>query len=324
MEAAVITLDARTAIQAQEYETDAVVEAFIAEQDCHESSRRLYKRTIKQYFAWVRRTGRMLNAMTRADIIAYREGLINGTATEDGQPRSSLTAASYLTAVKLFYKWLHETDGSIANIAKDIKLPKREKKFEREPLTPHEAAELTAQTGATASVRDNAIVNLLLRTGMRTIEAVRANVEDLQIRSGQVVLLVQGKGHDSKDNFVIVSEAARTAIAAYMSTRPDAKPTEPLFISDSHRNAGGRLTTRTISGIVKDNLKAIGLDSRSYTAHSLRHTFACGRLEQTKNYHLVQKEMRHVSPATTDMYTYHMEQKERIEAAQQCSIDNLY
>lgn len=303
--------------------TDEVLAAWASEIDCAESSRKLYVRTLRQFFAWTQRTGRMLSAMTRADIIAYRDGLINGTATHDGKGKSTLTAASYLTAVKLFYKWLHAHNGNITDITDGVKLPKRYNKYEREPLTAEQAQELTAEA-ANATLRDAAIINLLLRTGMRTIEVCRANVEDMKLVAGEVVLYVQGKGHAGKDNFVTLSDKCRQSIAAYLATRPNAAGTEPLFICDSNNNKGGRLTTRTVSGIAKKHLQAIGLDSREYTAHSLRHTFGTRRLQQMKDYSLVQLELRHASPETTQKYVYHIEAERRIEAAKTRSIDEIY
>lgn len=315
---------AATALQTQEWTAEDVVEAWARQLDCADSSRKLYKRVLQQYFAWVNRSGRMLSAMTRADIIEYRDALLNGTATEDGKPKSALTTASYLTAVKLFYKWLHASNVTITDITEGVKAPRRTNKFEREPLTAAQAQALTEEVAATGTTRDIAIINLLLRTGMRTIEVARANIEDMQLLGGQVVLYVQGKGHVGKDNFVIVTDKCRAAIAAYLATRPNAAPTAPLFASDSNNNNGGRLTTRTISDIAKRHLKAVGLDSRSYTAHSLRHTYGTRMLRATNNMEFVQKQMRHASMNTTNKYTYHEDAERRIELAQQYNIDNIY
>lgn len=322
---AIAVLAASTgAIQISEQGTlDELVQAWAAQLDCAESSRSLYQRALRQYFAWIQRTQRILSCMSKADIIAYKEGLLNGNATADGKAKSTLTAASYLTAVKLFYKWMHATNGLLTDITDGVKLPKRQNKFEREPLTNTQAQELTTEVAA-ASLRDAAIINLLIRTGMRTIEVCRANIEDMQLMAGQVVLYVQGKGHAGKDNFVILTDKCRAAIAEYLATRPNAAPTEPLFTCDSNNNKGGRLTTRTISGIAKQHLQAIGLDSRAYTAHSLRHTFGTRLLKETNDFNLVQLSLRHASPATTQKYTYHIDAERRIEAAQKHSIDNLY
>ncbi len=318
---------ANTAIQAQEWTATAVVEAWVRQLDCADSSRHLYRRALRQFFTWVERSGRTLSALTRADIIEYRDALLNGTATEDGKAKSALTTGSYLTAVKLFYKWLHENNALITNITEGVKAPRRTNKFEREPLTAAQAQALVEEVEATGNTRDAALINLLLRTGMRTIEAERANIEDMQLLGGQVVLYVQGKGHVGKDNFVIITDKCRASIAAYLATRPNAEPTAPLFVSDSTNDSrGGRLSTRSISGIVKHHLTAIGLNSRSYTAHSLRHTYGTRLLRSTNNMEYVQKQMRHVSINTTNKYTYHEDAERRIELAQQqqYNIDNIY
>lgn len=324
MDNATLVQVASTAIQQQEWTAEAVVDAWERQLDCAESSRKLYSRVLRQFFAWVNRSGRVLSSLTRADILEYRAALLDGTATEDGKPKSALTTGSYLTAVKLFYKWLHENNALITNITEGVKAPRRTNKFEREPLTAAQAQALTEEVAATGSTRDTAIINLLLRTGMRTIEVARANIEDMQLLGGQVVLYVQGKGHVGKDNFVIVTDKCRAAIADYLATRPNAEPTAPLFASDSNNNHGGRLTTRTISDIAKKHLQAIGLDSRSYTAHSLRHTYGTRLLRASNNMEFVQKQMRHASINTTNKYTYHEDAERRVELAQQYNIDNIY
>lgn len=322
MTQAIVTTQ-QAALQGQAFDAEMVVDAFLAQLDCKESSRSLYGRTLKQFFAWASRTGRMINCMTRADIIAYRDGIISGYSTTDGKKRSTLTASAYLTAVRLFYAWL-ESMGAYPNITAGVKLPQRVKKFEREPLTGTQAKELIEDATTAGNLRDAAIIRLLLSAGLRTIEIVRANVEDVKRRSGMPVLFVQGKGHINKDTFVTLSEDCYKAIQAYLKTRSDMEPTAPLFTCESNKNMGGRMTTRSISRIAKTHLESIGLDGREYTAHSLRHSFACFRLQQTGDYSIVQKEMRHASPATTQIYTYHLDEQRKIEAARKYNIDEIF
>lgn len=66
---------------------------------------------------------------------------------------------------------------------------------------------------------DFAILNLMLRTGLRGIEIVRANCRDIQTKAGVDVLYVQGKGRASKDNFVVLTPKALSPIAAYLEKR---------------------------------------------------------------------------------------------------------
>lgn len=319
-----------TTIAAADITADAVVDMFLTQYDAEDSSIALYRRALRQFFAWVRRTGRATQTLTRADVVAYKKGLLNGEATADGKAKSPLTAASYLNAVKLFYAWLHDNNATITNIAADVDLPKRAKRFERKPLTEAKAEELLTEADTTATARDKAIISLLLKSGLRTIEVVRADIKDMQRIGDDVVLYIQGKGQQSKNNFVPLSADTYAAIADYLNTRPTATPEEPLFICAGNRNKGGRLTTRTISGIARAHLDAIGLThnygerNSRYTAHSLRHTYGCAILKATDDYHITQLLLRHASPATTQQYVYHLDEERRLKAAKRYNIDEIY
>ena len=179
---------------------------------------------------------------------------------------SSLTVGSYLTVVRKFYEWT-EANKIYPNVAKGIKTPtlKQENKFKKQPLLPKQATALLKHFKK-QSKRDSAIINLLLRTGLRTIEVVRANIEDITFKGDQRVLLVHGKGRDEKDAFVILTDKAFKPIESYLEERGRANIKEPLFTSTSNNSKGKRLTTRTISQIAKEGLKAIGLDNNSYSS----------------------------------------------------------
>ena len=171
------------------------------------------------------------------------------------------------------------------------------------------------------SLRDYAIVNLILRTGLRTVEVVRADVGDITFKGDKRVLLVWGKGHTEKDDFVVLSEKAYEPIKNYLATRKGAKAGEPLFTSNSRQNYGERLTTRTISALCKEGLKAIGLDGKEYTAHSLRHTTAVAILKHGGMITDVQDVLRHTSPATSQIYTESVKEELRLERAPEQLLD---
>jgi len=57
-------------------------------------------------------------------------------------------------------------------------------------------------TSTVQGKRDYAIINLMARTGLRTMEVVGANVGNIRQNGGEALLYVQGKRRDSKDSFV--------------------------------------------------------------------------------------------------------------------------
>ena len=294
---------------------EELVDRFIASQDVKESSKLLYRRTLKQYFNWVDKKSYLLSEIARPQLLEYKEELLNSNM-------SSLTVGSYITSVRRFYEWT-EANIFYPNVAKGIKTPKRKQQFKKQPLLPDQATALLSYYKDKA-LRDYAIVNLLLRTGLRTIEVIRANVEDITFKGSQRVLLVQGKGRDERDNFVLLTDKAYQPIAEYLATRGNVNSSEPLFTSTSNNSKGERLSTRTISKIAKEGLKAIGLDERSFTAHSLRHTTAVNILRAGGSLETAQFTLRHSNPATTQIYTATLNEERRLQNSGEALIDSLY
>jgi len=138
------------------------------------------------------------------------------------------------------------------------------------------------------------------------------------------VLLIQGKGRDEKDNFVILTEKAYRPIADYLAYRGAYNGSDPLFISSSNNSKGQRLTTRTISQKAKEGLRAIGLDEKAYTAHSLRHTTAVNILRAGGSLETAQFTLRHANPATTQIYTATLNEERRLQNSGEALIDSLY
>lgn len=288
------------------------VEAFLSECDIRTNSKNVYRRGLLYFFKWVEKTGRTISKLTRADIITFKDSLLN--------THSNLSVASYLVALRRFYEWA-EGNKLYPNIAKGIKSPKRKNAYLKEHLRENQITELLAHFEG--NTRDYAIVNLLLRTGLRCIEVVRANVEDITFKGGQRILRVWGKGRDEKDAFVVLTDKAYAPIRAYLDTRGTTTLKEPLFISTSNRNLKGRLTTRSISKICKEGFRAIGIDGKEYTAHSLRHTTAVLLL---KNGSLadVQSVLRHSSPATSQIYTKSIEEELRLANPSEMKLDGIF
>ena len=288
---------------------------FAASQDVAPSSRATYLRTVRQFFRWVREQALPLSVLTRVEVLRYREDLL-------ASGMSSLSVGAYLTSVRRFFAWA-EGEKVYPNIARDVKGPKRKQQFRKQALTAAKAKEvLSYQDGQ--GLRDHAILNILLRTGLRTIEVIRANVEDITYKAGTRVLLVHGKGRSERDAFVILTDTAYQPIADYLATRGKVKAGEPLFTSHSNNSKGGRLSTRTVSGIAKQSLRSVGLDSKEYTAHSLRHTTAVTIMRAGGSIEDAQHVLRHSSPATTQIYTATIKEELRLRNSTESLLDRAY
>ena len=288
------------------------VEAFLSECDIRANSKNVYRRGLLYFFRWVESTGRVISELTRADILAFKEILL--------QTHSNLTIAGYMVALRRFYEW---TEGCklYPNIARGIKSPKRKNAYLKEHLRENQIHQLLQHFEG--NPRDYAIVNLLLRTGLRCVEVVRANIDDITYKGGQRILRVWGKGRDEKDAFVVLTDKAYAPIRAYLDTRGATTLKEPLFISTSNRNLKGRLTTRSISKICKEGFRAIGIDGKEYTAHSLRHTTAVMLLKHG-TLSDVQSVLRHASPVTSQIYTKSIEEELRLANPSEIKLDGIF
>ena len=308
-----------------------VIDFFASCQDRSSVTRDIYARTVTAFFHWVASTGRDVAALTAADIVAYKEGLFK-------EGKSSLTVASYINSVRRFYTWA-ESHKIYPNIAAEVHAPARRQEFRKQPLTVRKAAELLRYADG-LNLRDRAIINLMSRTGLRCVEVSRANVGDIVYRvvndDNVRVLLVQGKGRTEKDNFVVLEDDAYQSIADYLATRADAPAGSPLFESESNHTAKAekhehdadynarRLSTRSISSTVKDALKAVGLDSKEFTAHSLRHTVGTNILRAGGTLEQAQMTLRHSNPATTEIYARMALQERRFTNGGEALISKLY
>lgn len=291
-----------------------VLEQFFASQDVKPSSRALYQRTFRAYEKWLKANNFTLLQVSPATIVQYKEYLLV-------RGLSALTVGAYLSVVRKFYQWISQ-EGHGTNVAKGLRSPKRRQQFRKYPLSSDQANKLL-QYIANKSIRDFALVNLLIRTGIRTIEAARANIGDITFKGDKRVLLVQGKGRDEKDNFVVLTSKTFAPLAAYLSTRQPQIAGEPLFISESPNAHHQRLTTRSMSSIVKQALRAIGLDAKEFTAHSLRHTTAVNILRAGGSLQDAQGVLRHSNPATTQIYTAIIEEEMRLENSAEELIDSI-
>ena len=146
----------------------------------------------------------------------------------------------------------------------------------------------------------------------------------MSCKGSQRVLLVHGKGRDEKDNFVLLTDKTYQPIAEYLATRDKVNSSEPLFTSTSNNSKGERLSTRSISYIAKEGLKAIGLDERAFTAHSLRHTTAVNILRGGGSLEQAQMTLRHSNPATTQIYTATLNEERRLLNSGEALLDSIY
>ncbi|MDA5557830.1 tyrosine recombinase XerC [Shimia sp. MMG029] len=210
-------------------------------------------------------------------------------------PRS---LARKLSAVKSFYRWLAEREGCDPTAVLATRSPKFNAKLPR-PLS-EEAAKQVIETVEFQSsddwvgARDTAVITLLYGCGLRISEALSLTGADAPLPK---TLRIVGKG--GKERIVPVLDAARAAVAQYISLCPHNLSREgPLF----RGVRGGALSARIVQMAMQKTRQQLGLPATA-TPHAMRHSFATHLLSAGGDLRAIQELLGHASLATTQTYT---------------------
>lgn len=298
MNGEIVSSQTNQAIAISKNNQEQLFDRFIVFIDASPNTVRTYKASLRQWFNYLNNAG-VINP-TPDTVRAYRQQL-------KSTGKKPTTIQNYIIAVKQFFKWT-EDEGLYPNIAKHVKGAKISHEHKKDYLTSSQAKKVLTSIDKTSlkGKRDYAMLALMLTMGLRTIEVSRANIDDIRNQGDTVVLYVQGKGHVEKDAPVRMPNHVETAIREYLKARGVTTSDAPLFASTSHNNQGKRMTTRSISGIVKHSFINAGYDSPRLTAHSTRHTSATLNLLNGATLQETQQLLRHVNLQTTEIYAHNI------------------
>lgn len=143
-------------------------------------------------------------------------------------------------------------------------------------------------------IRDAALIDLLISTGIRIGEAAAITLND--IITSERTLLIHGKGRKQRLIYISSPITWNRIITLYK---------ERKLANDAHlfvNRDGQPISIHGIEYIYKKYLKKAKIVSHS-TPHYLRHTFATNLLANGADLRSVQEILGHASVATTQIYT---------------------
>ena len=303
-------------VQKNIFKMDEFIHPFIAAQDISLNSRITYLNAMTQFVRWC--TEKKIMEPKRETILSYKFWL-------DTKSLSSYTKAIYIVVIRRFFLWTEDSQ-LYPNVSRGIKgIKKFAKNHQKESLSIDALKKLFASIDCSTlqGKRDFALINVLVRTGLRLKEIASATLEDMYEQRGEMLLWIHGKGRSSKDEFVLLTPQALISLYDYLQARAINNEKDPIFISLSDRNYGKKLTIFSLSRIIKHRLRAAGMDSKRITAHSLRHTFGVLSMQAGASLYEVQLAMRHSAPTTTQLYLGDIERLKRLEASPERKMSNL-
>ena len=187
-----------------------------------------------------------------------------------------------------FFSWLEDEDYIIKNPVRRIHRVKTGRVV-KEVLSDENLEILRDNCN---SIRDLAMVELLISTGIRVGELVRLNIEDIDFYERECVVF--GKGESER----VVYFDARTKIhlIEYLKTRNDENPALFVSLNKPHNRLG-------ISGVetrVRDLGKKCNINK--VHPHKFRRTMATNAIDKGMPIEQVQKLLGHVQIDTTMQY----------------------
>lgn len=219
----------------------------------------------------------------------------------NGDELSVSTRRTRLGALKRYFAWLQEQGHLRQNPAAKLKLPKREQRSLPKTLSHREISRLMAQPKIhdPMGLRDRAILELFYATGMRRMELVKLDREDLDL-PGASVFIREGKG--GKDRVLPIGGRTIRWLHAYLKrSRPRlaVDHDEPaLFIS----GYGSRFNPNYLGNWVSRIMRNTGIQKRG-SCHLLRHSCATHMLENGADLRCIQQLLGHSRLDTTQIYT---------------------
>jgi integrase/recombinase XerD len=157
------------------------------------------------------------------------------------------------------------------------------------------AQEIKTLIDSIKNIKHRTVVMLLYSTGMRLSEIAALKITDIDSKNMRIKV-VQGKG--AKDRFTILSEQVLLELRAYYIIY---KPKEYLF--NGYR-PGRPLSPRMIQHLVQKALLQVGLASKHYTVHTIRHSFATHLVDHGTDLHTVKELLGHSTLQTTMRYMH--------------------
>jgi site-specific recombinase XerD len=289
-----------------------------------------YKNALKRFYEWGKERG--FPPVDAQLIMRYKEYLIS----ENLLPSS---VNVYLVSLRVFFEYYFKNKWIAYNPVRLVRgVSQKYGMHKKGALTIDEAIRLlsvirsahqwTTPRAQIRQARDYALIYLMLKTGLRAIEVIRAHVADIKTKEGEKVLYVQGKGDREKSKFVVLASEVYNVLMDYLTIRGFSKPEDPLFaklVLPTKSDRPKSLSTRALEQIVTKYMLIAGIKTKDnprpeITLHSLRHTTANLALDGGAPIVNVQEMMRHEDITTTMIY---VKQWNRVKQAAELHIKQI-
>lgn len=201
---------------------------------------------------------------------------------------SPVTVNNTRRVLSTFFQWLENEDVIRKSPVKRTKALKEER-GDKKPFSDEDVAKMRR---ACTDVRDRAIFEMLLSSGMRVSELCGLNRADVDVHERECEVL--GKG--SKRRTCYFSAEAELYLTEYLGARTD--DGEALFVARNQR--GARLGKSAVEKMMRELGRRVGVPN--VHPHRFRRTFATNKLKRGMRLEEIQQLLGHSNMDTTLIY----------------------
>lgn len=289
-----------------------------------------YTQVLEQFGEYLRRSGDCADEeISPADIIGWKHDLSTRGVGNN-------TICHYLTILRVFFKWCVSNDIYATQPINDTAFPFREE-IVHDILTQEEIQTLLDDRktnnshryiiGCTPnSLRDRAIIRLLITSGIRVSEMINLRLKDVDFEKA-LLYVEHGKG--DKSRYAPLPEKASGVLLVYINDRERRRgkmllPDDWLFVcTNMQTRMERRMTRQAVSNMVEDYVYKVTWH-KGITAHDLRHAAASLWDDMGIPIRDVQKALGHANVSTTEHIYVSIINKDKAATSISERMNDLY
>lgn len=245
-------------------------------------------KTVKQYVREIRLLAEFFGNRPLAELDV--ESIRIYLASFVRQGTSKCTINNYRNYISAFYHWMHREHLIDINPCEMIPAVK----FKRKVKVPFSEVDIDKLRSACSSIRNRAIMEVLLSSGIRVSELCNLDIDDIDLTSYRVVVH-DGKG--GKDRVTYINKVAAFHLTKYLNIRKH--KSNALFVTYPNRDVV--FQDRLDPDAVRKMFSTLGYRAGvpKVHPHKFRRTFATTMYNKGMDLHQIQMLLGHDSIDTT-------------------------
>lgn len=261
----------------------------------------MHKLDVGRFIQWSAQRGAVEPKDITKDVAQAYQRMLFYYRKKNGQPFKPVTQNRIMVTLKVFCRWLVNENHLPYSPAETIELARLPRQLPRAILSQDQIHKILSipDLSTDIGIRDRAIMETFYSTAIRRTEAIKIQVQDLDIDQG-IITIRHGKGGHQR--LVPIGDQALQWVIKYIEdVRPkyEVNPTDKtLFLYEN----GEPMYSARMSAMVKRHMKKAGIQAEG-SCHLFRHACATHLLEAGVDIRLIQQLLGHAKTDTTSIYT---------------------